>query len=464
LSASCIYEGTIRHRRLQPRREFTHRLALAYLDLEELPRLLDGRLVGRRPALVPVRRRDYLGDPDVSPDRAVRDLVNDRTGWRPKGPIRVLTHLRSLGHCFNPVSFYYCLGPTGASVQNLVAEVTNTPWGERHAERVIDSVLDMVLDRSVIGGYSKLGYRIRSRGWSDAGLPPMPGKVVLISGASSGLGYAAAEGFARLGATVWLLVRSRERGEAARDRISERSGNADIHVGVCDLAKLTSVRKFTQGFREQVARLDVLVNNAGVLTDERTLSSDAIELTLATNVVGPFLLTNLLVPLLEQTAPARIINVSSGGMYTQRIRVDDLQSERGRFDGARAYARTKRAQVVLTEIWARRLAGTGVVVHSMHPGWSDTPGIRSSLPGFYKAAKPLLRTAAEGADTITWLGAAPEPGQSSGQFWQDRRPRPTHLLPWTKETAQERERFWEQCVELSGWQEPQTGRSAARPE
>jgi len=329
---------------------------------------------------------------------------------------------------------------------------------------MIDSVLDMVLDRSVIGGYSKLGYRIRSRGWSDAGLLPMPGKVVLISGASSGLGYAAAEGFARLGATVWLLVRSRERGEAAREKISERSGNGDVHVGLCDLGKLTSVRKFTQGFREQVARIDVLVNNAGVLTDERALSGDGIELTLATNVVGPFLLTNLLLPLLEQTAQARIINVSSGGMYTQRLAVEDLQSTRGQFDGARAYARTKRAQVVLTEIWARRLAGTGVVVHSMHPGWSDTPGVRSSLPGFYKAAKPLLRTAAEGADTITWLGAAPEPGQSSGQFWQDRRPRPTHLLPWTKETAHERERLWEQCVQLSGWQETQSGRSAANPE
>jgi hypothetical protein len=133
LSASCIYEGTIRHRRLQPRREFTHPLALAYLDLEELPRLLDGRLVGRRPGLVRFRRRDYLGDPTVPLDRVVRDLVNDRTGSRPEGPIRVLTHLRSFGHCFNPVSFYYCFGPTGASVQNLVAEVTNTPWGERHA-------------------------------------------------------------------------------------------------------------------------------------------------------------------------------------------------------------------------------------------------------------------------------------------------------------------------------------------
>ncbi len=133
MSSSCIYEGVIRHRRSEPRREFGHRLALAYVDLEELPRLLGGRLVSRRPGLVRFRRADYLGDPAVPVDRAVRDLVSERTGERPEGPIRLLTHLRSFGHCFNPVSFYYCFDPAGERMQALVAEVTNTPWGERHA-------------------------------------------------------------------------------------------------------------------------------------------------------------------------------------------------------------------------------------------------------------------------------------------------------------------------------------------
>ena len=133
MSASCIYEGVIRHRRLEPRREFRHRLALAYLDLEELPRLLGGRLVSPRPGVVRFRRRDYLGDPAVPLDRAVRELVSERTGERPAGPIRLLTHLRSFGHCFNPVSFYYCFDPAGERLQSVVAEVTNTPWGERHA-------------------------------------------------------------------------------------------------------------------------------------------------------------------------------------------------------------------------------------------------------------------------------------------------------------------------------------------
>lgn len=133
MSSSCIYEGVIRHRRSEPRREFRHRLALAYVDLEELPRLLGGRLVSARPGLVRFRRRDYLGDPAVPLDRAVRELVSERTGERPAGPIRLLTHLRSFGHCFNPVSFYYCFDPADVRVQAVVAEVTNTPWGERHA-------------------------------------------------------------------------------------------------------------------------------------------------------------------------------------------------------------------------------------------------------------------------------------------------------------------------------------------
>ena len=316
---------------------------------------------------------------------------------------------------------------------------------------MISPLLDSVLDRTVVAGYTNVGYRIRSRGWSTSELPQMDGKVVLVTGASSGLGFATAEGFARQGATVWLVGRSPERGEQARVRIAARSGNGDVHTGHCDLSSLESVRRFAGRFRDQAPRLDVLVNNAGVMPQGRSVSADGIELTLATNVVGPFLLTNLLIPLLQDSVPARIINVASGGMYTQKLRVDDLQSERGQFDGPTVYARTKRAQVILTEVWAEQLAGTGVVVHSMHPGWSDTPGVRSSLPRFYKVTRPLLRTPAEGADTIVWLGAAAEPGHSSGRFWHDRRPRPTHWLRSTPETRQERGRLLAECVRLSGW-------------
>lgn len=133
MSVSCIYEGTIRHRRAAPATEFTHPIALGFVDLEELPSLLGGRLLARGPGVLRFRRRDYLGDPAVPLDLAVRDRVAELTGSRPAGPIRLLTQLRSFGLCFNPVSFYYCLDAAGERVDSVLAEVTNTPWGERHA-------------------------------------------------------------------------------------------------------------------------------------------------------------------------------------------------------------------------------------------------------------------------------------------------------------------------------------------
>ena len=314
---------------------------------------------------------------------------------------------------------------------------------------MINSLLDTVLDRTVVAGYTSTGYRVRKGMWSPADLQPMGGKVVLVTGATSGIGLAAAEGFARLGAAVRLLARSAERGERARAEIVARSGNSDVQVGLCDLGDLEAVRRFAERFTGEVSRLDVLVNNAGALLGKRTLSVDGIELTFATNVLGPFLLTNLLTQLLKNSGPSRIVNVSSGGMYTQRIHVEDLQMAAEKFDGTTAYARTKRAQVILTELWAERLSGTGVVVHAMHPGWVDTPGLQSSLPHFYGVTKRLLRTPQEGADTIVWLGAASEPAHSSGGFWHDRRQRPIHRVPWTKETPEDRARLWAECERLS---------------
>ncbi len=136
MTRSCLYEGSVRHRRTGTvNDEFRYPLFMVYLDLDELPGLLDGRWLwsARRPALAWFRRADYLGDPRVSLIDSVRDLVSERIGVRVKGPIRLLTHLRYFGKCFNPVSFYYCFDETGERVVAVVADVTNTPWGERHA-------------------------------------------------------------------------------------------------------------------------------------------------------------------------------------------------------------------------------------------------------------------------------------------------------------------------------------------
>ena len=155
------------------------------------------------------------------------------------------------------------------------------------------------------------------------------------------------------------------------------------------------------------------------------------------------------------------MTVSSGGMYTGRIRVDDLQTERLEFDGAAVYARTKRAQVILTEMLGERLVGTGVVVHAMHPGWADTPGVQTSLPRFHTVTGPFLRSAEQGADTIVWLGAADEPARSTGGFWHDRRVRPTHRMPSTHETPEDRRALWDACERLSGLTAADHDRGAA---
>ena len=262
----------------------------------------------------------------------------------------------------------------------------------------------------------------------------MDGRVVLVSGATSGIGLAAATALAGLGARVHLLARNAERGERAREQTGAE------RVWDCDVSSLRSVREFAGRFAAEQHELHVLVNNAGLLAQERSLSVDGYELAFATNVLGPFLLTGLL-------ASSMIINVSSGGMYTARLDTDDLQTERHRYDGAAVYARHKRMQVVLSEMCAERLNPEGVAVHSMHPGWVDTPGLEHSLPRFYKLMKPALRSPEEGADTIVWLAATQRPG---GGFWHDREQRPTHVLKRTRESDEERQRLWDECVRLTG--------------
>jgi len=305
-------------------------------------------------------------------------------------------------------------------------------------------VRDQLLDKSLLG-YTSLGYRWRSHPSIDADLA---GRIAVVTGATSGLGRSAATGLARLGATVQLVGRNRDKTNQVARAIAEQTGNAAVRVQVADLSLMSEVRALAGRIQ---APIHILVNNAGVLLPTRTETAEGIETTFATNLLGHFLLTNLLATKLAASAPARIINVSSGGMYAQRLQVNDLQSVHGAYDGAKTYARTKRGQVVLTELWAGALAAQGIVVHAMHPGWADTPGVSSSLPRFYKLTKPLLRSPEQGADTIVWLCAADEPARGTGKFWHDRIPRPIHRFARTRETDEERSVFWSELCRYSGW-------------
>ena len=311
------------------------------------------------------------------------------------------------------------------------------------AHNAIRSLLDTALDRTIVPGYTRVGYQLRQSGWSDDPQPDaLNGRTALVTGANRGIGKAIAAGLARLGATVLLAVRDRESGEGAREEI-----DGDVRVEVCDVSDLDGVRAFAEDLTSRIPRLDVLVHNAGVLPAARTETLDGHEVTLATHVLGPVLLTELLLPILRDSSDPRVILMSSGGMYTQPLPVGDPEYRTGRYRGATAYARTKRMQVAFTPILARRWAGVGV--YSMHPGWADTPGVASALPGFRALTGPLLRTPEEGADTAVWL-AATRPAPPTGLFWHDRRVRPQHYLLSTRNSDDARERLWRYCVEAVG--------------
>lgn len=311
-------------------------------------------------------------------------------------------------------------------------------------------LLDTALDRAVVPGYTNIGYWLRRTGWDRDDPRPgsMRGKRVLVTGASSGLGQAAAEGLARLGATVHLLVRDEAKGRRALDRIEADVPDADLHLEVCDVSDLADVRRFADGFVARVDRLDVLVHNAGSMPPERTEAPGGHELTVALHVLGPVLMTELLLPVLRGR-DARVVLVTSGGMYTQRLPVLDPDYERGEYRGTVAYARSKRMQVALAPSMQQRWAAAGLRVHVMHPGWADTPGVATSLPAFRKVTGPLLRDAHQGADTVVWL-AATEPQPDGGRLWMDRAERPSHYRSATRESAAEREQVWAWVLDAAG--------------
>jgi len=182
------------------------------------------------------------------------------------------------------------------------------------------------------------------------------------------------------------------------------------------------------------------------MPETRERSVDNVEMTFALHVLAPFVLTQALAPVLA----GRVINVTSGGMYTQALRAGDLMSEQDEYSPKTFYARSKRAEMVITEQWADRLAGSGVVVHAMHPGWADTKGVQTWMPAFRKAIRPIIRDGAEGADTIVWLGGAPEPLRSTGKFWMDRAQRPTHYrIGASPDSESVRAELWELCERLA---------------
>jgi dehydrogenase/reductase SDR family member 12 len=324
-----------------------------------------------------------------------------------------------------------------------------------------DRLIDALLEATVVLSFSRIGYEVRSRlgDWDATSSLPGAGRRVLVTGANSGLGYATARGLLRAGAEVRLLVRSDEKGRDTLSRLSEDLGrevSSEASYDLADLADLAAVRSFAQRQLERGEHLDAVVHNAGAMFERRSETVDGLELTYQVHVVAPFLLTSLLLPSL---AGGRVVTVTSGGMYSQKLDVATLESP-DTYRPSIAYARAKRAQVVLTREWARRSAARGIAFHAMHPGWVLTPGVESSLPRFRRITGPILRDPDQGADTCVWL--ALEDGLDDGRLWLDRRPRSAHKVPWTISDDAEAARLWDRVSRDAGV-DPDAAGEGARP-
>jgi NAD(P)-dependent dehydrogenase (short-subunit alcohol dehydrogenase family) len=313
------------------------------------------------------------------------------------------------------------------------------------ARPALTRAVDTVMDRSLVLGYTTIGLAVRRAlpGWPADPLPgALEGRHVLVTGASSGLGAATVEGLAGLGAVVHLLVRDEAKGAGVADRVRAAHPGVELRLWRCDVADLDDVRRFATGFAAEVRDLHAVVHNAGLMPPERTESPQGHELSMAVHLVGPVVMTEALRgPLAAGAAGARVVLVSSGGMYGQPLRADDPGYTSGDYSPTTAYARSKRWQVEMAPLLADRWSADGITVATMHPGWADTPGVRESLPTFRRITRPVLRDDAQGADTTVWLTAV-EPAPPTGRFWHDRVERPTNLLPTTRASDADRVRAW----------------------
>jgi NAD(P)-dependent dehydrogenase (short-subunit alcohol dehydrogenase family) len=274
----------------------------------------------------------------------------------------------------------------------------------------------------------------------------MAGRVCVVTGASGGIGKAAVAGLARRGATVALVVRSPERGAAARDEIARATGSRDLHLVLADLSRQADVRRAADEVRTKFGAVHVLVNNAGVYTFRRQETVDGIEMQWAVNHLAPFLLTHLLLPALTAARPARVVNLSSNAHSSAALRLDDVQMKRGRYFGLRQYCNTKLANLLFTRELARRAAASGVTANAMHPGVVATELL---LGGFapLRLVSRFMRTPEQGAATAVHLAADPAAAAFTGEYFIDSvpvRPSPTAT---DDEAAR---RLWELSEEMVG--------------
>ncbi|UJR19630.1 hypothetical protein I4U23_022764 [Adineta vaga] len=276
-------------------------------------------------------------------------------------------------------------------------------------------------------------------------------KHIMITGANSGIGKITALECAKRSAHVYMVCRDKNRGEEAQKEIVDQTNNHNVELHICDLSKPQDIYAFAQEFVRSKKPLDILCNNAGCMINERQMINNDLEANFATNTLGTYILTTNLVPVLKENPHACVFTTSSGGMYTVRLDPDDFNStQMNTFNGDLVYAQNKRQQVVMSERLARR--HPSIFFASWHPGWVDTPAVRSAMPSFYAKMQDRLRTPEQGADTLVWLCCLKDLSSrfTSGDFFFDRAVASKHLpLAWTKSSNDDEERFMRNLDQLS---------------
>eukprot|EP00918_Siedleckia_nematoides_P044282 GHVU01096758.1.p1 GENE.GHVU01096758.1~~GHVU01096758.1.p1 ORF type:complete len:323 (-),score=49.39 GHVU01096758.1:240-1208(-) len=306
-----------------------------------------------------------------------------------------------------------------------------------------------------MSSYGEAGYVKASNSFRSDDIPrSLVGFEYLITGANSGIGFAAAKELASRGARVHMLCRNKEKGEAAMQQIRDAFPEADVNMFVADVSSKCSLRHFAREFAGTCDKLNALINNAGSMPAKREVTEDGNERCFATMAGGVYLLTSLLLPQLRAGRPSRVVNVSSGGMYPVKMDTRDFQQHHGgQYDGTYAYAQAKRAMLYLTEKWAATSPAeeSGISFYSCHPGWVDTEGVRvESMKWFYESRlRPRLRRPEQGADTVVWLAAATGDALSnaaSGEFFFDRQIAPKHFrFSRTRSSESDVEQLWKEC-------------------
>jgi dehydrogenase/reductase SDR family protein 12 len=304
----------------------------------------------------------------------------------------------------------------------------------------LPALLDRALDWAPPLSYGRVGVALRRGGFDP--IPALTGQTCVVTGGTSGIGRATARLLGASGAEVIVVGRDRARGAAAAAEVDAAGGHGRFEP--CDVSRLDDVAALVARLP---ARIDALVHGAGAMATTCRRTEQGVEETWATHVLGPFALTAQLLPKLRAAPSARVVFVSSGGMYLARLALDAWRGAEP-FNGVRTYAIAKRAQIDLVALLAAHVPDVAFV--AMHPGWADTAAVRDALPRFFWLTRPILRTPAQGADTIVWLAGAPRGALASDGIYLDRVRRPAQRVPGTRTTEAERAALWRLLVSQAG--------------